>query len=202
MTESVPVRIGVLALQGGVREHAAILEGLGAEVTLVRRAEQLPGIDALVLPGGESSAIDRLLRVLGLRDPLRAALADGLPALGTCAGMILLAREILDAAPGQESLGALDVAVRRNAYGRQIASAEDVVSTPDGPRTVAFIRAPRVERVGPDVSVIARRDAAVVGVRSGSVTALTFHPELSGVTAWHQELVDQAHHRAAGTSRP
>lgn len=140
-------RIGVVALQGGVREHVDLLAGLGATTALLRRPDDLVGpdgwrVDALVLPGGESSTIDRLLRVFGLGDPLAAAIADGLPTLGTCAGLIQLAARIEDPAPGQGSLGILDVTVARNAFGRQIDSAEVELATAWGPARVAFIRAP------------------------------------------------------------
>lgn len=191
-----PARVGVLALQGGVREHAELLAGLGAEPVLVRRAAQLDGLDALVLPGGESSTIDRLTRVLGLRDPLRAAIGGGLPTLGTCAGLILLADRVLDPAPGQETLGGLAVTVRRNAFGRQVDSSEETVQTLLGPVRAAFIRAPEVTDVGAGVEVLARRGAdpgdvgaPIVAVRSGHLLGLSFHPELTGDPTVHRELL-------------
>lgn len=187
-------RIGVVALQGGVREHVDLLAGLGATTALLRRPDDLVGpdgwrVDALVLPGGESSTIDRLLRVFGLGDPLAAAIADGLPTLGTCAGLIQLAARIEDPAPGQGSLGILDVTVARNAFGRQIDSAEVELATAWGPARVAFIRAPRVSAHGPGVEVIATRDDAVVGVAQGAVTGVAFHPELTGETLFHARLL-------------
>jgi 5'-phosphate synthase pdxT subunit len=146
-------------------------------------------VDALVLPGGESSVIDRLLRVFELAEPLREAVAGGLPTLGTCAGLVLLARTVLDPAPGQGSLGLLDVDVRRNAFGSQVDSAEVRLDTTLGPVGVAFIRAPRVERVGAGVDVLARRGDAVVAVRQGAVTGVAFHPELTGESLFHAALL-------------
>ena len=187
-------RVGVLALQGGVREHAELLLGLGAEAAYLRTPADLTGpdgvrVDALVLPGGESSTIDRLLRIFGLFEPLRDAVGAGLPTLGTCAGLVLLAKTVLDPAPGQQSLGVLDVDVRRNAFGSQVDSAEVHLDTTLGPAEVAFIRAPRVERVGPGVEVLARRDDAVVAVRQGPITAISFHPELTGEALFHRALL-------------
>jgi len=196
------LRVGVLALQGGVREHAELLTDLGAEAVLVRRAAQLEDLDALILPGGESSTIDRLTRILGLREPLRAALAGGLPTLGTCAGLILLADRLLDPAPGQASLGGLDVTVRRNAFGRQVDSAEETLTTTLGSVRAAFIRAPEVVSVGTGIEVIARRgadvgaqDAPIVGVRAGSLLGISFHPELMGGATVHRELLRLAARR-------
>jgi 5'-phosphate synthase pdxT subunit len=189
--------VGVLALQGGVREHQRLLEGLGARVRPVRLPADLvgpdgPRLDALVLPGGESSTIDRLLRGFGTFEPLRAVIAAGLPTLGTCAGLVLLAREVLDAAPGQRSLGLLDVTVRRNAFGPQLDSAEVDLTTTLGPARVAFIRAPRVESAGPGVEVLARRRRAIVAVRQGAVTGVAFHPELTGEPLFHRRLLTGA----------
>lgn len=194
-----PVRVGVVALQGGVREHVQLLEHLGAQVTAVRAPADLTGpdglrVDAIVLPGGESTTIDKLLAMFGLTEPLRAAIRAGVPTLGTCAGLVLLAREILDPAPGQHSLGVLDVTVRRNALGSQVDSAETVLDTPLGPVRAAFIRAPIVTRVGDGVEVIARRAGHIVGVRTETITAVAFHPELTGEPGFHQQLV-----RAAAT---
>ena len=189
--------VGLLALQGGVREHRELLEHLGARVSLLRSPEDLTGpdglrVDALVLPGGESSTIDKLLRLFGLFDPLRQAVAGGVPTLGTCAGLVLLAREVLDPAPGQQSLGVLDVTVRRNALGRQVDSAETTLTTPFGTVQAVFIRAPVVTRVGPGVQVLARRDGQIVGVRQGVITGLSFHPELAGETLFHAQLISEA----------
>ncbi|GAB2537124.1 pyridoxal 5'-phosphate synthase glutaminase subunit PdxT [Brachybacterium huguangmaarense] len=191
-----PARVGVLAVQGGVREHADLLSGLGADVVLVRRPTQLEDLDALVLPGGESSTIDRLTRILGLREPLRAAIGEGLPTLGTCAGLILLAETVVDPAPDQQSLGALPVTVRRNAFGRQVDSSEEEIATTLGPVRAAFIRAPQVVEAGEGVEVIARRggdvedpSAPIVGVRAGSLLGISFHPELTGDPTIHRALL-------------
>ena len=202
-----PPVVGVLALQGGVAEHASLLEKLGAQVVLVKRPEQLEGMDALVLPGGESTTIDRLTRIFGLRQPLIDAIAGGLPTLGTCAGLILLAREIEDPAAGQQTLGLLDVTVRRNAFGSQVDSAETELTWgttgADGagqltgaggqvPVKAAFIRAPIVTRVGADVTVLARHAGQVVGVQQGHLLGISFHPELTGDTTVHRALLDLA----------
>lgn len=186
--------VGVLALQGGVSEHAELLHSLGAEVVLVKKSSQLEGLDALILPGGESSTIDRLTRILGLRDALIEAISDGLPTLGTCAGLIMLSREITDPAPGQQSLGLLDVTVDRNAFGSQVASAETVLdwkasSGEFRPVKAAFIRAPRVVSAGDDVEITARYNGEIVGVRQGNLLGISFHPELCGETAVHKELL-------------
>ena len=196
MTTSGP-RVGLLALQGGVAEHRRLLEGLGADVALVRRPQDLVGpdgcrVDALVLPGGESSTIDRLTRLFELAEPLRDLIAAGLPTLGTCAGLIMLAREITDPAPGQGSLGVLDVAVRRNAWGRQLASAEVTLATAWGEAKVAFIRAPAVEQIGIGVEVLARHHDHVVAVRQEHIVGLAFHPELTGEPLFHRRLLRDA----------
>lgn len=188
--------VGVLALQGGVREHAELLLGLGASVTYVRSVADLTGpdglrVDALVLPGGESSTIDRLLRIFELFEPLRDAIASGIPTLGTCAGLVLLSTTVLDPAPGQRSLGVLDVDVRRNAFGSQVDSAQVTLDTALGSANVAFIRAPAVERVGAGVEVLARRGDAVVAVRQGRITGVAFHPELTGEPLFHAALADE-----------
>ncbi|MBF0809372.1 pyridoxal 5'-phosphate synthase glutaminase subunit PdxT [Rothia nasimurium] len=196
--------VGVLALQGGVAEHASLLEKLGAQVVLVKRPEQLEELDVLVLPGGESTTIDRLTRIFGLRQPLIDAIAGGLPTLGTCAGLILLAREIEDPAAGQQTLGLLNVTVRRNAFGSQVDSAETELAWDatgadgDGPVTgaggqapvkAAFIRAPIVTQVGEDVTVLARHAGQVVGVQQGHLLGISFHPELTGDTTVHRALL-------------
>lgn len=202
-----PPVVGVLALQGGVAEHASLLEKLGAQVVLVKRPEQLEGLDALVLPGGESTTIDRLTRIFGLRQPLIDTIAGGLPTLGTCAGLILLAREIEDPAAGQQTLGLLDVTVRRNAFGSQVDSAETELTWgttgADGagqltgaggqvPVKAAFIRAPIVTRVGEDVTVLARHAGQVVGVQQGHLLGISFHPELTSDTTVHRALLGLA----------
>ena len=197
--------IGVLALQGGVREHVRLLEGLNVRVALVRTPSDLIGthglrVDGLVLPGGESSTISRLLRLFGLFEPLRNAIAGGLPTLGTCAGLVLLARQVLDPAPGQQSLGVLDVTVRRNAFGSQVDSAEVDLDTCEGPARVAFIRAPVVVEAGPGVELLARRDAAVVAVRQCAVTGISFHPELTAEPLFHRHLIEAAAVRLSARS--
>ena len=190
-------RVGILAVQGGVREHQELLVGLGAKVTHVRAASDLlgpdgPRIDALVLPGGESSTMDRLVRIFELFDPLRTVIAAGLPTLGTCAGLILLAHRIIDPAPGQQSLAVLDVDVRRNAFGAQVDSAEVNLDTRLGRTHVAFIRAPEVVRVGEHVEVLGSWTGAVVAVRQGPSMGLACHPELTGETTFHRALLASA----------
>lgn len=193
-------RIGILALQGDVREHARTLRGLGAEVVAVRRAEELESVQGLVLPGGESSVIDKLTRTFGLREPLVAGIRGGLPVYGTCAGMILLADRVEDTIAGQQTLGGLDVTVRRNAFGRQNESFETTLPVPAlGPEPVAatFIRAPEVTAVGPAAEVLARLgDGRIVAVRQGALLATAFHPEVSGEDRFHRLLLDLARERA------
>lgn len=184
-------RVGVLALQGGVAEHVRMLESAGAQAVLVRRPAHLADLDGIVLPGGESSTIDRLLRMFGLADPLRALITGGLPTLATCAGMVLLAEVIQDPAPGQQSLGILPITVQRNAFGAQVVSEEALVEMVDGPVRAAFIRAPIVIEVGPGVEVTARHRGRIVGVRRGDVAAISFHPELTGDATLHAQLVSR-----------
>jgi len=185
--------VGILALQGDVREHERLLGSLGARTTRVRRAEELREIDGLVLPGGESSAIDRLARAFELRDPLIARIRDGLPVYGTCAGMILLADRILDGSAGQRTFGGLDVTVRRNAFGRQAQSFETELDVPEiGAPSVraTFIRAPAIEEVGPDVTVLARvPDGRAVAAEQGAVLATAFHPEQTGEPRFHERFL-------------
>jgi pyridoxal 5'-phosphate synthase pdxT subunit len=185
-------RVGVLALQGDVREHVRALRAAGASTVEVRRAADLTGLDGLVLPGGESTTMGRLLSVFELLEPLRAALADGLPAYGSCAGMILLADEVLDGRPDQPTLGGLDVAVRRNAFGRQVDSFEaDLAVEGVGDVHAVFIRAPWVERVGAGVEVLAAvAGGHPVAVRQGRLLATSFHPELTGDLRVHALFVD------------
>ncbi|MGB8210564.1 MAG: pyridoxal 5'-phosphate synthase glutaminase subunit PdxT [Mycobacterium sp.] len=189
------VRVGVLALQGDTREHLAALRDAGASAVTVRRREELDAVDALIIPGGESTTMSHLLRDLDLLEPLRKRLADGLPAYGACAGMILLASEILDAGvEGREAvpLGGLDITVRRNAFGRQVDSFEGDVefSGFDEPVHAVFIRAPWVERVGDGVQVLARAAGHPVAVRQGPVLATAFHPEVTGDRRIHRLFVD------------
>ncbi len=195
-------RVGLLALQGGVAEHARLLTDLGADVVRVRAPSDLAGadgarVDALVLPGGESSTIDKLLRIFELAEPLRELIATGLPTLGTCAGLVLLARDLVDPAPGQQSLGVLDVTVQRNAFGPQVDSAETGLETALGPVRVAFIRAPIVTRLGAGVTSLATWRRRVVAVRQGAITGIAFHPELTGDPTFHRSLLGAA----AGAAR-
>nr|ABP46302.1 pyridoxal phosphate synthase yaaE subunit [Mycolicibacterium gilvum PYR-GCK] len=185
----------MLALQGDTREHLAALREAGAQPGTVRRAAELAAVDALVIPGGESTAMSHLLRELELLEPLRARLADGMPAYGSCAGMILLATEIADAGvPGREALplSGIDMTVRRNAFGRQVDSFEDDIAFDglDGPVHAVFIRAPWVERVGPGVEVLARAAGHPVAVRQGRNLATAFHPEVTGDRRVHRLFVD------------
>ena len=189
------VRIGVLALQGDTREHLAALRDAGTDPMPVRRRDELDAVDALVIPGGESTTMSHLLRELDLLEPLRARLADGLPAYGACAGMILLATEILDAgASGRRALPlrAIDMTVRRNAFGRQVDSFEGDIAFAGlaDPVRAVFIRAPWVERVGDGVQVLARAAGHMVAVRQGSVLVTAFHPEMTGDRRIHQLFVD------------
>ena len=185
--------IGVLAYQGDVREHLRALAAVGADAVEVRTLADLDRVDGLVIPGGESTVIGKLAARYGLLEPLRERARAGLPVLGTCAGMILLAREV--EGPPQDLLGVLDVRVRRNAFGRQVASFEaevDVKGLDGGPVAGAFIRAPWVAEAGPDVEVLAELDGRVVAVRQGNLLATAFHPELCGDTRLHRWLVDLA----------
>ncbi|OBK77840.1 pyridoxal 5'-phosphate synthase glutaminase subunit PdxT [Mycobacterium sp. 1274761.0] len=188
-------RVGVLALQGDTREHLAALREAGAEATTVRRRSELEVVDGLVVPGGESTTMTHLLREFDLLEPLRSRLADGMPAYGSCAGMILLASEILDAgAPGREAapLKGIDMTVRRNAFGRQVDSFEGDIDFEglDGPVHAVFIRAPWVERVGPEVRVLGRAADHIVAVRQHSMLATAFHPEMTGDRRVHRLFVD------------
>ena len=176
----VAARVGVLALQGDVREHTTALERAGAKPVPVRRAADLDGLDGIVIPGGESTTLGRLLTLFDMIEPLQALLAGGLPAFGTCAGMILLAREVVDGRPGQPVLGGLDITVRRNAFGSQVDSFEqDLDVRGVGEVHGVFIRAPWVERTGPEVEVLACVGEHPVAVRQGSLLATSFHPELT-----------------------
>jgi len=187
-------RIGVLALQGAFAAHARVLTDLGAEAVEVRRPDQLDGVDALVMPGGESTTMSMLLESSGLFDPLAKRLADGLPVLGTCAGMILLAVEVVDGRPDQRSFGAIDLTVRRNAYGRQVDSFETDLDVPElgpAPFHAVFIRAPGVDRAGADVDVLASWEDRPVLARQGAVTVAAFHPELSGDARIHSRFLEE-----------
>jgi 5'-phosphate synthase pdxT subunit len=188
------VKVGVLALQGAFREHREVLDALRVESIEVRGPEDLGALDAVILPGGESTTMSKLLDSSGVRDPLAAALADGVPAFGTCAGLILLATDVLDGRPDQRSLGVLDVAVRRNGYGRQRDSFEaelHVRDLPGGSFPGVFIRAPVVESCGAGTEVLAWHEGTPVLVRAGRVWASAFHPELSGDLRLHQRFLEE-----------
>ncbi|QDP96787.1 pyridoxal 5'-phosphate synthase glutaminase subunit PdxT [Microlunatus elymi] len=188
----ITARIGVLALQGDVREHLQALTSLGATGVPVRRPEELDQLDGIIIPGGESTTIDKLSRIFGLREPLIAALRSGLPAYGSCAGMIMLADRILDGVDDQQTFGGLDITVRRNAFGRQLDSFEadiplDLGDDHDRPFHAVFIRAPWVEKVGSTVTVLGRvphqhdttGEGAIVAVRQDNLLATSFHPEVA-----------------------
>jgi len=182
-------KIGVLALQGASGRHAEALSTLGAHPVDIRTPEDLAGVDALVLPGGESTTMSKLVVLSGLYEAIAERLAAGMPALGTCAGLILLASKILDGRPDQRSFSALDVSVRRNGFGRQVDSFEtdvDVDGLDGGPFPAVFIRAPVIERVGDGVEVLAKVAGAPVLCRQGGIMAAAFHPELSGDLRLHQ----------------
>jgi 5'-phosphate synthase pdxT subunit len=191
-------RIGVLALQGDVREHLEVLREQGADAVPVRRPEELAAVDGLVIPGGESTTMVKLADRFGMLQPLRTAVRDGLPAYGSCAGMILLADRLLDAPPDQPTVGGLDVTVRRNAFGRQVDSFEseiELAGIGGGPLHAVFIRAPWVEEAGEGVQVLGRvvggpADGRIVAVRQGDLVATSFHPELTGDRRVHALFVD------------
>ncbi len=187
-------RVGVLALQGDVREHARVLSELGADVDLVRRPGELAGVHGLVIPGGESSVIDKLSRAFGMQQPIRDAIAAGMPVYGTCAGLILLADRITDGIEGQETFGGLDVTVQRNAFGGQVESFETDLEVPAlGEPAVhaVFIRAPLVIDVGPGVQTLAALDdGRVVAVRHDALLGTSFHPEVTGEHRFHEAFLD------------
>ncbi|CAM5245138.1 pyridoxal 5'-phosphate synthase glutaminase subunit PdxT [Streptomyces narbonensis] len=191
--------IGVLALQGDVREHLIALASADAVARPVRRPEELAEVDGLVIPGGESTTISKLAALFGLMEPLRERIAAGMPVYGTCAGLIMLADKILDPRSGQETFGGIDMIVRRNAFGRQNESFEagvGVTGIEDGPVEGVFIRAPWVESVGAQVEVLAEHGGHIVAVRQGNALATSFHPELTGDHRIHALFVDMV--RAAG----
>ncbi|WP_030160113.1 pyridoxal 5'-phosphate synthase glutaminase subunit PdxT [Glycomyces sp. NRRL B-16210] len=208
-------RIGVLALQGDVVDHMRALEAAGAEATPVRRASELDAVEALVIPGGESTAMSRLLEVFDLFDPVKKRLDEGMPAFGSCAGMILLADEVLDGRPDQRSFGVIPMTVRRNAFGRQVDSFETPIAidgVPGGPFEAVFIRAPWVERVGAGVRVIGTVEAGaesgrdggegpggrIVAVRAGVCLATSFHPEVTPDARVHEYFVGMVRGANAG----
>jgi 5'-phosphate synthase pdxT subunit len=192
------VTIGVLALQGDVREHLRALAEGGAEALAVRRPSELDTVDALVIPGGESTTMSNLAISFGLLEPIRKRIADGMPVYGSCAGMIMLAGTVLDGRPDQESFGGIDMTVRRNAFGRQVDSFEGSVDISDidgGPFHAVFIRAPWVEDVGPEVQVMGRVSdgpaaGRIVAVQQGHLLATAFHPELTGDLRVHRYFVE------------
>ncbi|MGL5858740.1 MAG: pyridoxal 5'-phosphate synthase glutaminase subunit PdxT [Angustibacter sp.] len=196
--------IGVLALQGDVREHLAALTVVGARAVPVRRPQELEGLAGLVIPGGESTTIDKLSRAFGVREPLVGRLREGLPAYGSCAGMILLADRVLDGRPDQQTFGGLDITVRRNAFGRQVDSFDGAVrvrGVDGGPVPASFIRAPWVEDAGPDVEVLARVEQGpaagrVVAVRQGALLATSFHPEVTGDGRVHRLFLEMVRRRS------
>ena len=187
------MKVGVLALQGASERHVAMLARVGAPAVAVRSPADLDTIDALVLPGGESTTMSMLLESSGLFEPLAVRLSEGFAVFGTCAGMILLATEVLDGRPDQRTFGAVDLAVRRNAYGRQVDSFESELTVDglDGSFHAVFIRAPGVESVGPEVEVLATHQGRPVLARQGAVTVAAFHPELAGDTRLHQRFLQE-----------
>jgi pyridoxal 5'-phosphate synthase pdxT subunit len=190
--------VGVFALQGDVREHLRVLRSLGTRAIGVRRVAELEECDALVIPGGESTTMSKLARAFDLFEPIRQRVKAGLPVLGTCAGMIMLAERVQDGTADQETLGGLDITVRRNAFGRQVDSYEGDLDFAglDQPVHAVFIRAPWVEDVGPDVEVLARVEGGsaagrIVAVRQGALMATSFHPEMGGDDRIHRLFVDR-----------
>jgi len=181
--------IGVLALQGDVREHLGALEQAGAKAVPVRRLAEIEAVDGLVIPGGESTTLWRLTVAFELLEPLRKLIAAGLPAFGSCAGMIMLADRLVDGVDGQETLGGIDITVRRNAFGRQVDSFERQVTVDGEPFHAVFIRAPWVERAGPGVRVLGEDDGRIVAVRQGALLATAFHPELTPDRRIHELFV-------------
>jgi 5'-phosphate synthase pdxT subunit len=185
----VNVQVGVLALQGAFAAHSDCLTSIGVQSIEVRTPEQLSSVDALLMPGGESSTMSQLLESSGLFDPISQRIADGMPVFGTCAGMILLASEILDGRSDQRSFSAIDISVRRNAFGRQVDSFEATINSSVGDFHGVFIRAPRIERVGDQVEVLGSINDEPVLVRQGNVLAASFHPELSNDARLHEYFV-------------
>jgi len=190
-----PVRVGVLALQGDVREHLRVLTALGADAVPVRREAELARVAGLVIPGGESTVMDKLSRAFGLREPLRDRIAAGMPVYGTCAGLIMLADHVTDAIEGQQTLGGLDVTVRRNAFGNQNDSFETDLDVPElggPPMHAVFIRAPAVEGLGDAVTALATLDdGRVVAVEQGNLLGTAFHPEITGDHRFHARFLDK-----------
>jgi 5'-phosphate synthase pdxT subunit len=192
-------KLGVLALQGDFREHIAVLNSLGADAVGVRRPTELAEVSGLIIPGGESSVMDKLSRLFGLVEPLRAAIASGLPVWGTCAGLIMLADTVLDGIDGQESLGGLDIAVRRNAFGSQLDSFETDLEIPvvgEPAIHAVFIRAPIVEATSAGVTTLASLpDGRIVAVEQGNLLGTSFHPEMTGDTRFHEYFLSKVESR-------
>ena len=190
--------IGVLALQGDVREHLTALSGAGAQARPVRRSAELDAVDGLIIPGGESTTISKLVDIFELRDPIDKRISDGMPVYGSCAGMIMLAAEVLDGRPDQRGFDGIAMTVRRNAFGRQVDSFEapvQITGIDGGPLHAVFIRAPWVERVGAGVEILGTVDEGpatgrIVAVRQGNLLATSFHPELTGDLRLHAHFVD------------
>ncbi|MFC5501712.1 pyridoxal 5'-phosphate synthase glutaminase subunit PdxT [Lysinimonas soli] len=197
-------KVGVLALQGDFREHLAVLRGLGADAVPVRRESELAAVDGLVIPGGESSVMDKLSRTFGLAGPLKKRIAEGMPVYGTCAGLIMLADTVLDAINGQQSLGGLDITVRRNAFGNQLDSFETDLSIPElgePPVHAVFIRAPVVETVGPKAHALSTLpDGRVVAVEQGNLLGTSFHPEMTDDYRFHARFLDTVRSRTAAAA--
>ncbi len=190
-----PPLIGVLALQGDVREHVRAVGAAGARATTVRRPDELESVDGLIIPGGESTTLWRLATSFDMMEPLRKMLSAGLPAFGSCAGMIMLADRLVDGVPGQQTFGGIDMAVRRNAFGRQVDSFESDISLTSmagPPLRAVFIRAPWVEQAGDEVEILGTDERAgrIVAVRQGPLLATSFHPELTGDPRIHELFVD------------
>lgn len=187
--------VGVLALQGDFREHIAVLRALGADAVPVKRPEELDRVAGLIIPGGESSVMDKLSRLFGMAEPLKAAIASGLPVYGTCAGLIMLADTVLDSIEGQQTLGGFDLVVRRNAFGSQLDSFETDLDIPvlGAPAVHAvFIRAPVVESVGERATALAALpDGRVVAVEQGNLLGTSFHPEMTGDTRFHEYFLSK-----------
>jgi 5'-phosphate synthase pdxT subunit len=187
--------VGVLALQGDFREHIAVLRSLGADAIGVRRPAELAAVSGLIIPGGESSVMDKLSRQFGLAEPLKRAIAEGLPVWGTCAGLIMLADTVLDGIEGQQSLGGLEIAVRRNAFGSQLDSFEtelDIAGLGEPALHAVFIRAPIVETVSESVTTLAALpDGRIVAVEQGSLLGTSFHPEMTGDTRFHEYFLEK-----------
>lgn len=184
--------IGVLAVQGDIREHESALQACNVATLRVRSARDLAQVDALVIPGGESTVIDKLCRIFEIFEPLRLRITQGMPVYGSCAGMIMLANRVLDGHIDQQSLGGMNITVRRNAFGRQVDSFETCLEIAglDSPYPAVFIRAPWVEAVGEEVEVLATYNGAIVAVRQGNLLATSFHPEITTDYRIHQLFVD------------